>query len=87
MSPCALGLRRCATDFQARQINDGSDLQKKICPDNAIDGKTVVHCSDFDCKVGHLQLTHGQAIDALNEDELRATDTPHALHGIIRFVL
>ena len=46
-------------DFQARQINDGSNLQKKICPDNAIDGKTVVHCSYFDFKVAYLQLTHG----------------------------
>src|SRR5215470_214009 len=72
---CALGLRQGAIDFQTRQINDGSDLQKKICPDNAIDGKTVVHGSDFDFKVAHLQLTHRQTIDALDEDELRATDT------------
>ena len=74
-------------DFQVRQVNDSSDLQKKICPDNAIDGKTVVHCSDFDCKVAHLQLTHGQTIDALDEDKLCPTDTANALHWIIRFVL
>ena len=74
-------------DFQARQIKDGSALQKKICPDNAIDGKTVVHRSYFDCKVAHLQFTHGQTIDALDEDKLCATDTPNALHWIIRFVL
>ena len=46
-----------------------------------------MHCSDFDFKVVHLQLAHRQTIAALDEDELRATDTPHALHGIIRFVL
>jgi hypothetical protein len=62
-------------------------LQKKICPDNAIDGKTLVHCSYFDCKVAHLQLTHGQTIDALDEDELRTTNTANALHWIMRFVL
>jgi|RhiMetdeSRZDD1v2_1073273.scaffolds.fasta_scaffold151469_3 hypothetical protein len=51
-------LLRRTMDFQARQINEGADLQQKICPDNAIDGKAVVHCADFNVKVAHLQLTH-----------------------------
>ena len=46
-----------------------------------------IHCSDFDCKVAHLQLTHGQTIDALGKDELHPTDTANALYGIMRFVL
>ena len=46
-----------------------------------------IHCSDFDCKVAHLQLTHGQTIDALDEDKLCPTDTANALHWIICFVL
>jgi hypothetical protein len=45
-------------DFQARQINDGSDVQQKVCPNNAIDGKAVVHGTDFNVKIAHLQLTH-----------------------------
>jgi hypothetical protein len=41
----------------------------------------------FNFKVAHLQLTHGQTIDALDKDKLCPTDTANALHWIIRFVL
>jgi hypothetical protein len=68
-------------DFQARQIDDSSDLQQKICPDNAIDSKAVVHCADFNVKVAHLQLTHGQTIEPLYEDELCTPDTPNRCTG------
>jgi len=46
-----------------------------------------LHCSDFDCKVAHRQLTHGQTIDAFDKDKVCATDTPNALPWIICFVL
>lgn len=64
------------------EIEDRSDPEQKIHPQDTLDLKAVVHRADFDIKLLDPQIADREDIDPLGENELSASDATNAMYRV-----
>ncbi len=57
-------------------------MDKKSVPNNPLKGKALLHCSNLNREVSHLDVSKRQALDALGEDKLDTADSDDATDSI-----
>src|SRR5260221_12816903 len=80
-------LKLARADFQCNEIDDCARLMEKICSNDSIYIKAIIHRTDFNLKIVDNQLTQRKSANLLGENKFRPTDTAYAMNEIFRFYL
>jgi hypothetical protein len=62
-------------------------LEEKVHAHNPVEGKAIIHGTDFDGKIVHVECIEGEPLHVLGEHELGATHATNAVYRVIGFVV
>lgn len=69
--------------LEAPQVDQRLDSDEEVQTQDSLDRKAVIEGADLDLELSGLQVTDGEAVESLGEDELDATDPTDAPQSVL----